>query len=188
MKVSALLLLVIASAAGYAASEEQQDGHPPDEQVQRAASMLARRGDPDSLAAAAALTFMKDRAGAEQLAARASAAGPNRPDLLWLHATLCGETPNCDRKALDAKLRALDPENGITLVSALVEASDTVPRRPPTGVRRRPAQARPGPLHHERRGRSRRTHASTARACMIPCRAPCAARFAQAIPLIRELL
>jgi hypothetical protein len=123
MKVAALLLLVIASGTAYAATEELQDANPTDEQLQHIASMLASRSDPDSLAAAAGLTRLRDRAEAEQLAARASAAGPNRPDLLWLHATLCGERPACDRKAIDAKLRTLDPENGITMVTALVEAS-----------------------------------------------------------------
>jgi hypothetical protein len=41
-----------------------------------------------------------------------------------LHAVLCDKVPTCDRKALETKLRALDPENGVTLVAALAEASD----------------------------------------------------------------
>ncbi len=123
MKVSAALLLAIVSAGGYAATEEQ-DAHPLDEPVQRAASTLAQREDPDSLAAAAVLTLFKDRAGAEQLAARASAAGPKRPDLLWLHAQLCETAvPGCDRKPIDARLRALDPENGITFLAPLGAAA-----------------------------------------------------------------
>ena len=121
MKTAALLLVLIASATGYAATADEQDADPLAEPVQRATAVLAGRDDPDSLAAAAVLAVIKDRAGAEQLAARASAAGPKRPELLWLHAILCSSVPTCDREALEAKLRKLDPENGVTLVSALAE-------------------------------------------------------------------
>jgi len=124
MKTAALLLLVIASSAGYAVAADEQDADPLAAPVQRAAATLAGRNDADSLAAAAVLTLIQDRARAEQLAARANAAGPKRPDLLWLHAVLCDKMPTCDRKALEAKLRTLDPENGVTRVAALAEASD----------------------------------------------------------------
>jgi hypothetical protein len=124
MKKAALLLLVIASSAGYAVAADEQDADPLAAPLQRAAATLAGRTDADSLAAAAVLTVIKDRARAEQLAARASAAAPKRPELLWLHAVLCDKVQDCDRKALEAKLRTLDPENGVSLVAALAEAGD----------------------------------------------------------------
>ncbi len=118
MKTAALLLLVIASGMAHAAPE------PPDTEslvnaMTRAASLLAERSDPDSLAAAALFVAVSDATQAEQLAARASAAAPKRPELLWLHAQLCKDVPNCDRKPNDAKLRALDPANGAPYLPAL---------------------------------------------------------------------
>ena len=122
MKTAAALLLLVASAGGLAAGADEQDAGPLDAPVTEAAAKLGQRQDPDSLAAAAVLTSIKDRAGAEQLAARASAAGAKRPELLWLHAQLCTNVPTCDREALYAQLHTLDPENGVTRVFALAEA------------------------------------------------------------------
>ena len=121
MKTAALLLVVIASLTGYAAAADEQDADPLAEPMQRARTLLAARKDADSLAAAAVLTFIADRAGAEQLLARAAAA-PKRPDLLWLQAQMCKEVPDCDRKPIDSQLRALDPDNGVTWLTALADA------------------------------------------------------------------
>src|SRR5689334_11354734 len=118
MKTAALLLLIVASASVCAAAE------PPDTEaleraMSQASSILAERTDPDSLAAGALFTAITDATRAEQLAARASAAAPKRAELLWLHAQLCKDVPACDRKPIDAKLRALDPQNGAVLLPAL---------------------------------------------------------------------
>jgi hypothetical protein len=122
MKTVATLLLLV-YAIGPVANGDESEAHPLEAPVSQATAMLSQRQDPDSLAAAAMLTLLKDRAGAEQLVARAraSAAGAKRADLLWLHAQLCAGAPACDRKALDAQLRALDPDNGVTLIGALAE-------------------------------------------------------------------
>jgi hypothetical protein len=119
MKTAALFVLIVASALGCTAVADEQDADPLDEPVKQAASMLGQRTDADSLGAAALLTFLRESAGAEQLAARASAAAPQRLDLLWLHAQLCGRVQGCDRKPIDARLHALDPENAVTVLPAL---------------------------------------------------------------------
>src|SRR4051794_23743605 len=111
MKSAALLLLIVASATGYARAGEL-DARGLEKAVMNAATTLASRSDADSLAAAALFTKISDATRAEQLAARASAADPKRPDLLWLHAQLCYDLQACDRVAIDGKLHALDPENG----------------------------------------------------------------------------
>lgn len=120
MKTAALFLLVVVSAVGHAAVDELDAGAL-ETAVTNAASMLAGRSDADSLAAAALLVGVTDGARAEQLAARASAAAPKRPELLWLHGQLCKDAPGCNRKPIDAKLRALDPENGAVFLPALQE-------------------------------------------------------------------
>ena len=121
MKTAALFVLVIAATVGYAADDDALDATALERAVTNAVSILAERRDPDSLAAAALLVSVTDGARAEQLARRASGAAPKRPELLWLHAQLCKDAPPCDRKPIDAKLRALDPENGAVLLPALQE-------------------------------------------------------------------
>lgn len=118
MKTAALLLFIVASATGYAATEVP-DAESLANAIDHASSVLAERSDADSLAAAALFTGLADAARAEQLAARASAAAPKRPELLWLHAQLCKDVPSCDRKPIDARLRTLDPENGAVFLPAL---------------------------------------------------------------------
>jgi hypothetical protein len=119
MKITALFLLVVASAAGYTATPDASQVDALERALTNAASALAARADPDALAAAALLTKITDAARAEQLAARASAAAPMRPDLLWLHAQLCHDVQSCDRIAIDAALHELDPENGAVFIPRL---------------------------------------------------------------------
>src|SRR5262245_58807051 len=118
MKTAALFLLAAALTAGYAAANDS-DADSLDKALTQAASTLETRSDADSLAAAALLTRLKDGTRAEQLAARASAAAPKRPELLWLHAQLCGDVSGCDRKPIDAQLHELDPENAAVYLPAL---------------------------------------------------------------------
>jgi len=118
MKTVALLMLLVAAATAYGADGEP-DAESLGKAMTQAASVLAERTDPDSLAAAALLIGVTDGARAEQLAGRASAAAPKRPELLWLHAQLCKDVPGCNRKPIDAKLRVLDPANGAVFLPAL---------------------------------------------------------------------
>jgi hypothetical protein len=86
---------------------------------------LLARGDPDSLAAAA--IFERPATGgwpdAVGLAARATAAEPNRADLAFLQLLLCYQMPSCTPEPLEARLRALDPANGITWLLVLGHAT-----------------------------------------------------------------
>jgi hypothetical protein len=111
-------MLLVTAATAYGAADEP-DAESLGKAMTRAASVLAERTDPDSLAAAALLIGVTDGTRAEQLAGRASAAAPKRPELLWLHAQLCKDVPGCNRKPIDAKLRALDPANGAVFLPAL---------------------------------------------------------------------
>jgi hypothetical protein len=119
MKIAALFVLAVASAAGYTATPDELEVDTLERALTNAASALAERSDPDALAAAALLAKVTDATRAEQLAARASAAAPTRPDLLWLHAQLCHDVQSCDRLAIDAVLHALDPENGAVFIPRL---------------------------------------------------------------------
>jgi hypothetical protein len=85
---------------------------------------LIARGDPDSLATAA--FFQRFATGqwhdAPDLAARATAAAPDRADLAYLQLLLCYQTPSCKAEPLETHLRDLDPANGITWIYALGRA------------------------------------------------------------------
>jgi hypothetical protein len=118
MKIAALFLLVVASSTGHAAAPEL-DAAGLEKALTNVASVLAQRSDANSLAAAALFASVSDATRAEQLAARASAADPKRPDLLWLHAQLCYDVQTCDRTPIHSKLHALDPDNGAAFILRL---------------------------------------------------------------------
>jgi hypothetical protein len=86
---------------------------------------LIARGDPDALATAA--VFERLAAGrwhdAPDLAARATAAAPDRADLAYLQLLLCYQMPSCKAEPLETHLRELDPANGITWIYALGRAT-----------------------------------------------------------------
>jgi hypothetical protein len=86
---------------------------------------LIARVDPDALATAA--VFERVAAGqwldAPDLAARATAAAPERADLGYLQLLLCYQMPSCKAEPLETHLRELDPANGITWIYALARAT-----------------------------------------------------------------
>ena len=106
-------------------------------EAQAATRRLLRNGGPDALAAAALLVpFSAPRIVHGRLAppadatqrlawlARAVARAPQRPDLLLLEISQCRAwRQTCDLTALDARLRALDPNNGAGWLDALVSAA-----------------------------------------------------------------
>jgi len=103
-------------------------------QIKHTRELLLQAGDPDSLETAAFLTeFGKDEP-AERLEAfaRADAAAPDRPDLIWLHLQACGEVPSCTTGPLESRLQALDPENGAAWAMSMKEAVHT---KDPTQLR-----------------------------------------------------
>jgi len=46
------------------------------------------------------------------LIARAVDVAPDRPDLVWLQAQVCQQSPPCDPEPIERHLRELDPSNG----------------------------------------------------------------------------
>jgi len=75
-------------------------------------SALVAAGDPDALEAAALLQASGgDPERQLQWLARAAAAAPNRPDLVWLELRTCDRIVGCDLRPLQAQLHWLDPDN-----------------------------------------------------------------------------
>lgn len=82
--------------------------------IQRTKQSLIAAGDADSLAAAAMLGLGRKVDSMQRLTliARAVEEAPGRPDLVWLHVRLCNEVDGCNPEPLEARLRALDADNG----------------------------------------------------------------------------
>jgi hypothetical protein len=94
-----------------------------DRQLQRAADILAGRSDTDSLAAAGLLSIPTHRDGSLVLIERAVDVAPDRPDLVWLQAQVCQQSPPCDPEPIERHLRELDPSNGAGRMGALARAN-----------------------------------------------------------------
>lgn len=96
-----------------------------DQRIQALEPLLIARGDADSLATAAALrrAAHDQREDALVLAARATAAAPDRPDLAMVQLMLCQQTAACDPQPLELRLRQLDPANGISWLYTLARAT-----------------------------------------------------------------
>lgn len=109
--VSQVILLLLLAAC--ASSAEQR--------MSRARAALAIRNDPDSLAAAALISGGHSGDSLD-LMSRAVAAAPDRADLIWLNLQLCLKGARCDPAPAEARLRALDPENGAGWLAALAQA------------------------------------------------------------------
>jgi hypothetical protein len=62
--------------------------------------------------AAAGLLSGKNSEQSSLLFARATAAAPDRPDLVWLQAMRCTQLAPCDPTPIEQRLRELDPTNG----------------------------------------------------------------------------
>jgi len=105
-----------------------------------AVQVLIGRGDANSLATAAALSFVgpsqkpkADSAAAEsasvELAARASELEPDNPSLAWLRLELCAATVGCDIREAATTMRWVDADNGAVWMATLAAAQkngDTV--------------------------------------------------------------
>jgi hypothetical protein len=53
---------------------------------------------------------------------RALAQSPDRPELLWLAARLCGDVARCEPESYEARLRQLAPGNGVVWMGPLTRA------------------------------------------------------------------
>jgi hypothetical protein len=96
-----------------------------------AARALVERGDADSLAAAAALSFVTQDKGrtdpppggtAADLAERASALDPKNAGIAWLRLELCAASPGCDIRDSAMTLRWIDADNGAVWLPTLAAA------------------------------------------------------------------
>jgi hypothetical protein len=122
-----------ASAAGVLRgnSVKGEDAYP----IWRAAASrtLAARGDADSLATAAALTFAgspsrskadasKAATAALEFAVRSSELAPGNPAISWLRLQLCANAPGCDIRDAATTMRWVDADNGAAWLPLLALA------------------------------------------------------------------
>jgi hypothetical protein len=94
-----------------------------DPQLQREVAILTTKPDADSRAAAGLLSLPIHRDSSLALIARALEAEPDRPDLVWLQAQVCQQSPPCDPEPMERHLRELDPSNGAGWMGALARAN-----------------------------------------------------------------
>lgn len=114
-----LMLLTGAASCGYSLERETARML---RQQQRAAEALRNRSDADSLAAAALFTYRRSPADALALIKRATSIDTRKPELTWLQLQICRKTDGCDSGPIEARLRQLDPENGLGWFGALDRA------------------------------------------------------------------
>jgi hypothetical protein len=74
------------------------------------------------LAALRASQVDNEPARALAFAQRALAQAPDRPELIWLAARLCGDVPRCEPESYEARLREVAPGNGVVWMGPLTRA------------------------------------------------------------------
>jgi hypothetical protein len=102
--------------------------------LQHAADLLGSRTDADSLAAAGLLGSGKDRDLSLRLIEKASAAAPDRPDLVWLQIQFCQAVPTCDPQPMEERLRSLDVRNAAGWMGTLTRADKANDERAKSGA------------------------------------------------------
>src|ERR1700683_5058613 len=90
--------------------------------IEHAADLLGSLSDADSLAAAGLLSSVKDRDRSLRLIEKATAAAPDRPDLVWLQIQSCQAEPACNPQPMEERLRALDVRNAAGWMATLTRA------------------------------------------------------------------
>lgn len=90
------------------------------------AKPAAESTDVDEMAAAALALWGTNASanGSQALTQiqKAAQAAPQRPEILWLHLRLCMEVQGCEPEPIEARLRKLDPENGVVWLGPLARA------------------------------------------------------------------
>jgi len=113
------LVLAISLLAACAGSAVQQRDAPVRDAARRGP------GDADALAGAALQAWaQRDPDQAIALIRRAVQHDEDRPDLAWLQIRLCAEVRGCEPAPFEARLRRLDPTNGVAWLGALGRAGD----------------------------------------------------------------
>ena len=90
--------------------------------IEHAADLLGSLSDADSLAAAGLLSSVKDRDRSLRLIEKATAAAPDRPDLVWLQIQSCQAVPACNPQPMEERLRSLDVRNAVGWMGTLTRA------------------------------------------------------------------
>ena len=112
MKVLARGFVVVLIAATAACASSDARIAKAQRKTDQAIAALELKTDADSLAAAGLMSTGNRSHQSLALLARASAAAPDRPDLLLLQAMRCSLFPSCDPAPIERRLRELDPTNG----------------------------------------------------------------------------
>jgi len=112
-----LSLLLIGCTLSPAERTSKADVH-----LQRMAAKLAKQTDAYSLAAAGLLISVLHLDQSLDLLTRATAAAPERPDLVWIQAQVCTRIAGCDPEPMGRRLRELDPANGAGWMGPLIRA------------------------------------------------------------------
>jgi hypothetical protein len=112
-----LLSLLLGSPALPESQEAKAARH-----TEQAIAALTHLTDADSLAAAGLLSLGKHRDQSSALVARATAAAPERADLVWLQLGVCQKLGSCDPEPIEIRLREVDPSNAAGWMGALARA------------------------------------------------------------------
>jgi hypothetical protein len=121
----AFVLFALVALSAHASHEKSVGGRDQPEADRPAAiERLTALGTADSLATAAVLKQFgaETDAGSYALVARAVELAPGRGDLAWLAVRLCNIAADCDPAVPEQHLHAVDPANGVALMSALTRA------------------------------------------------------------------
>jgi hypothetical protein len=123
-----------ANAEAKANRDAQAKREQREARLRQLVNALVAHADPDSLAAAALFerigpTFTP--ADSLDLASRAFAGAPTRPDLAFVLLQLCENEPSCDPRPVETRLLQMDPDNGIpwTYVLQRAERADDEAQR-----------------------------------------------------------
>jgi hypothetical protein len=115
-------ILLLLACGSFASSSPDARLAKAQKHMDQAIAVLTQMSDADSLAAAGLMSAGKQSDQALLLLARATAAAPQRADLVWLHAHRCRQLPPCDPEPIERRLREVDPSNGAAWFGALARA------------------------------------------------------------------
>jgi hypothetical protein len=125
-------LLAASASLGAATAANHKPAPQPDHRALRAqaAQALILRGDADSLATSAALSFkLPTSPSALELAVGAAEAAPQNAAIGWLHLQICVATPSCDVRDAATVLRWVDADNSaswLPILTVAVKDKDTM--------------------------------------------------------------
>ena len=130
--LSLAVVLLIASAGAFALGSSDVPIRKADYRAEQAIAALGKMTDADSLAAAGIMSIGRNNSQSLSLLIRATAAAPDRADLLWLQSLRCAQLSSCDPSPFEHHLRELDPTNGAGWWGALarVQRATLKPRTP----------------------------------------------------------